>query len=79
MHNHLKSLYESQGKKGGPPSSKKPPSTKVRKELKENVDDIPWCELDSKEKKYISQHERTEKAFAKQLHQPIPNTHWPKK
>ena len=35
------------------------------------MDNIPWCELTSAEKTYVSSHERLEITFAEQLHQPI--------
>ena len=42
-----------------------------REELRKNVDDIPWNELNAEEKKYVKQHERIEITFIEQLHQTI--------
>lgn len=54
------------------PHLKKPPVDKGKEEILEDVDDIPWCELNKAEKSYVSTHENLEITFAKQLHQPIP-------
>ena len=68
VHNKWRTYYENKDKKGGPPHLKKAPSTKVVVDLRKNVDDILWCELNQQENKYVKQHERIEITFAEQLH-----------
>lgn len=70
-HNKWKVYYENKDKKRGPPHLKKPPVDKGWEEIRENVDDIPWCELNKAEKSYVSSHESLEISLAKQLHQPV--------
>lgn len=49
-----------------PPHLKKPPIDKGREEIREDVDDISWYELNKAEKSYSSSHEKLEITFVEQ-------------
>ena len=51
---------------------KKPPSEKVVEDIRLDVDDILWCELNKAEKDYVRSHEKLAITFAEQLHQTVP-------